>query len=305
MSTAEMRSVQLTGEFSARPSDEELDLFGITHEGKVRPDNQDHFFIATVHPQVVVHGSSLPNVDDLPLRGTRFGTVALVADGVGGADAGSDAARVATEAVARYVASTLRCYHVAGRKDDESFFMALKDAAMQAHDAVRAEAASRPEIRRMATTLTMVVAVWPWMYVTQVGDSRCYLLKNGALKQLTRDQTVAQNLVDEGSLPANRLAKSPLRHVLASAIGADEAVPEVTRWAIDRGTVTLMCSDGLTKHVGDDEIRDHLMRMTSSEQVSRALLQLALDRGGSDNITILVGRAPLKAPQPYGSGAGG
>ena len=104
MSTAEMRSVQLTGEFTARPTDEELDLFGITHEGKVRPDNQDHFLIATVPPQVVVHGTSLPNVDDLPLRGTRFGTLALVADGVGGADAGSDAARIAAESVARYVA---------------------------------------------------------------------------------------------------------------------------------------------------------------------------------------------------------
>jgi protein phosphatase len=295
MSTAEMRSVQLTGEFSARPSDEELDLFGITDAGKVRPDNQDHFLLATVHPQVVVHGSSLPNVDDLPLRGTRFGTVALVADGVGGADAGSDAARVATESVARYVSSTLRCYHLAGGKDDETFFRALKDAAMHAHDAVRAEAASRPELRRMATTLTMVVVVWPWMYVTQVGDSRCYLLKNGQLRQLTRDQTVAQNLVDEGSLPAHRLAQSPLRHVLASAIGADEATPEVTRWSIDRGAVTLMCSDGLTKHVTDDEIRDHLSRMNSSEQVARDLLQLALDRGGSDNVTILVGRAPLKS----------
>jgi serine/threonine protein phosphatase PrpC len=299
MSTAEMRYVQVTGEFSSRPSDEELDLFGITHEGKVRPDNQDHFLVATVHPQVVVHGTSLPRVDELPLRGTRFGTVALVADGVGGADAGSDAARVATEAVARYVASTLRCYHQAGPKDDETFFIALKDAAMQAHDAVRAEAASRPDIRRMATTLTMVVAVWPWMYVTQVGDSRCYLLKNGKLKQLTRDQTVAQNLVDDGSLPADRLAHSPLRHVLASAIGADEATPEVTRWAIDRGTVTLLCSDGLTKHVTDDEIRDQLTKMTSSEQVSRDLLQLALDRGGTDNITILVGRAPLQPRQAF------
>lgn len=295
MTTAEMKSVQVTGELGARPADEELDLFGITHEGKVRPDNQDHFLLATVHPQVVVHGTSLPDVDRLPLRGTRFGTVALVADGVGGAAAGSDAARLATESVARYVSSTLRCYNTAGAASEAEFFRALKEAALNAHDAVRAEAASRPEQRRMATTLTMIVAVWPWMYVVQVGDSRCYVYSNGKLKQVTRDQTIGQLLVDEGAMPREQLRRSPLKNVLSSAIGADEATPEVTRVNIaSRGTVVLLCSDGLTKHVSDAEIAERFATMTSSEQASRDLLNLALDRGGTDNITIVVGRAPLK-----------
>lgn len=295
MTTAEMRFVQVTNESGVRPTDEELDLFGLTHKGKVRPDNQDHFLLATVHPQVVVHGSSLPSVAQLPLRGPRFGTIALVADGVGGADAGSDAARVAAQSVARYVASTMKCYHAAAASDQEAFFAALREAALQAHDAVRAEAAARPEVRRMATTLTLVFAVWPWMYVMQVGDSRCYVLQQGKLRQVTRDQTVAQNLVDEGAMSPATMERSPLRHVLASAIGADEAAPEVVRVDVaHRGTVVLLCSDGLTKHVSDAEIRDHLASMTSSEKVSRDLLQLALDRGGADNVTIVVGRAPLK-----------
>ena len=296
MTIAEMQSVQVTGELGRRPTDEELDLFGITDPGKVRPDNQDHFLLATVHPQVVVHGTSLPDLDALPLRGTRFGTVALVADGVGGAAAGSDAARLATETVARYVSSTLRCYHTAGAAADDEFFRALKEAAMQAHDAVRAEAASRPEQRRMATTLTVIVAVWPWMYVVQVGDSRCYLYANGKLKQVTRDQTIGQQLVDEGAMPREQLRHSPLKNVLSSAIGADEATPEVTRVDVSsRGCVVLLCSDGLTKHVTDAEIADRFAKMTSSEQASRDLLNLALERGGTDNITIVVGRAPQKA----------
>jgi len=91
-----------------RPTDDELDLFGITHQGKVRTENQDHFLVSTVHPQVVIHGTSLPHPDKLPLRGTRFATVLILADGVGGAAAGSEAARLATEAVTRYVASTMR-----------------------------------------------------------------------------------------------------------------------------------------------------------------------------------------------------
>ena len=290
MTTAEMQSIQVTSETGRRPTDDELDVFGITHEGKVRPDNQDQFLIATVHPQIVVHGTSLSDVNSLPLRGGRFGTFCLVADGVGGAASGSDASRVATEAITRFVSSTLRCYHEVGTANDAVLFQALKDAALQAHDAVRAEAASRPQQRRMATTLTMWLGVWPWSYVVQVGDSRFYLFQKGKLKLVTRDQTIGQQLVDEGAMKSEQLSHSPLKNVLASAIGADEATPEVTRVDVAHSsTRILLCSDGLTKHVSDDEIARHLDNQKSSEQVVRELLDLALVRGGTDNITIIVG----------------
>lgn len=289
MTTAEMQSVQVTGESGRRPTDEELDLFGITHEGKVRADNQDHFLLATVHPQIVVHGTSL-DVTSLPLLGTRFGTFALVADGVGGAASGSDAARLAAETVARYVSSTLRCYNEIGSGNDVVLLKSLKGAALQAHDAVRAEAASRPQQRRMATTLTILFAVWPWAYFVQVGDSRGYIFQNGKLRLVTRDQTIGQQLVDEGAMAQEQLSHSPLKNVLSSAIGADEATPEVTRIDVaHKSSVILMCSDGLTKHVKDDEIAEHLDKRTSSEQVCRDLLNLALERGGTDNVTIVVG----------------
>jgi len=272
-----------------RPEDDQLDLHGLTHQGKVRKDNQDQFMICTVHPQLVIHGTSLPNPDSLPLRGTRFGTVMLVADGVGGAVDGSEASRLATESVVRYVSSTLRCYNVAGEGDDEEFFRALKDAALQAHDAVRAESVSRGE-GRMATTLTVATFVWPWCYVTQVGDSRMYVLTDGKLHQATRDQTIAQQLVDAGALKKEDMGRSPLRHVLASAIGADEAVPEVTRFRVTKSSTALLCSDGLTKHVSDVEIGEHLKQNKTAEQTCQDLLELALERGGTDNITIAVAR---------------
>ena len=148
----------------------------------------------------MVHGTSLPDVEALPIRGTRLATLLLVADGVGGAVAGNDAARVATEAVMRYVAGTLRSYHTAGDSSDDDFLQALRDAALQAHDAVRAEAAARADNMKMATTLTLGIAVWPWFYAVQVGDSRCYVLIDGSLHQITRDQTIAQSLVDQGLL---------------------------------------------------------------------------------------------------------
>jgi serine/threonine protein phosphatase PrpC len=276
-----------------RPRDEELDLFGITDRGKVRPDNQDHFLVCTVHPEVVVHQTSLPGIEELPLRGSRLATVLVVADGVGGGMHGSDAARLATETVMRYVSSSLRCYHTAGSASEAQLLEALQSAAFEAHDAVRAEAMSRTEPARMATTLTVGMAVWPWFYVMQVGDSRCYYWDGSDLRLVTRDQTVGQGLVDQGVLPPERLSISPLRNVLASAIGAEEAAPVVTRMDMRRSGVVLLCTDGLTKHVTDEEIAEHMRTMTGSEQLCRALVALALERGGTDNVTIVVGRAPV------------
>lgn len=277
-----------------RPRDDELDLFGLTHPGKVRPDNQDQFLICTVHPQVVVHSTSLEKVDQLPLRGSRLATLLVVADGVGGAAFGSEAARLATETVTAYVSSTLRCYHAAGSAGEGELLDSLRAAAYQAHDAVRAEAATQPEPTRMATTLTVGIAIWPWLYVVQVGDSRCYYWDGSKLTQVTRDQTVAQDLVDKGVLPPERAEASPFRHVLASAIGADEAMPDVTRIDLNRTSAVILCTDGLTKHVSDEEIAARVSQVTSSEQLCTSLRDLALERGGSDNITIVVGRAPVK-----------
>ncbi len=279
-----------------RPSDDELDLFGITHKGNVRTENQDHYLISTVHPQVVIHDTSLESATELPLRGTRLATVFVLADGVGGAADGSEAARLATEAVMRYVSSTLRSYHAAGLASDEELLAALKNAALEAHDAVKAESALRTDRRRMATTLTLSIVVWPWAYVVQVGDSRCYIYSDGNLQQITRDQTVGQALVDQGVMPADRLESSPLKHVLSSAIGADEALPDVSKVSLkERGVVILLCSDGLTKHVSDDEIAAAIGAMTSCKQLCTDLVDLVLERGGSDNVTIIAGRAPLAA----------
>ena len=279
---------------TARPSDDELDLFGLTHKGKVRTENQDHYLIATVHPQVVIHDTSLESATELPLRGTRLATVFVLADGVGGAADGSEAARLATEAVMSYVSSTLRSYHSAGLSADEELLAALKAAALEAHDAVKAESALRTDRRRMATTLTLGIVIWPWAYVVQVGDSRCYIYSGGKLQQITRDQTVGQALVDQGVMPADRLENSPLKHVLSSAIGADEALPDVTKVSLkERGAVILLCSDGLTKHVSDDEIAAAIEAMTSCMQLCTDLVELVLSRGGSDNVTIVAGRAPL------------
>jgi protein phosphatase len=281
----------------ARPRDDELDLFGLTHRGLVREENEDQFLLCTVHPQVRVLGTSLTGIEALAESSERLATILLVADGVGGSAAGSRASRVAAEAVTRYVARSLRCYHVASPLSHDEFEDTLRAAALEAHETVRMEAAARPGEQGMATTLSLGVVVWPWLYVVQVGDSRCYLYHDGVLRQITRDQTFAEEMVERGVFTRAAAEASPLAHVLSSAIGASEALPEVTRVDVrQRGCVILVCTDGLTKHVSDAEIAQHLAGMTSAEQACGALLQLALDRGGTDNITIVIGRALQSSP---------
>jgi protein phosphatase len=302
MAMPQLRTVTLQMPPGARPRDDELDLFGLTHPGKVRKENQDHFLLATMHRQMMVHGTSLPDWEWLQRPSQRLATIMLVADGVGGGVGGGEASRLAAETVARYARGAMQCFHTAGTANEHEFHAALNAAALEAHEAVRTEAegrgeaAGQPGARGFATTLTLAIAVWPWMYVVQVGDSRCYLFNNGVLTQITRDQTVAQDLVDQGVLPADRAADSPLSHVLASSIGGPTTLPEVSRVDIERrGCVVFLCSDGLTKHVENAEIGERMRTMHSSEQLCRDLLDLTLERGGSDNVTVLAARARLPA----------
>ena len=272
------------------PRDDEVDVFGLTHLGKVRKTNQDNFLICSLHKQMRVHYTSLPEVARLPLWGERLAYLAMVADGVGSGLGGGEASRHTIEVVAQYVTESMHCYYTADATDEQAFSDALQEAAMHCHQSVAEKAEADPERRGMATTLTMLISVWPVTYLLQVGDSRCYLLREGALTQITRDQTMAQELVDQGVLTVANADNTRWAHVLSSAIGGRQTAPVVTR--IDRmwDDVILLCSDGLTKHVSDDRIRERLSTMKSSKQACEDLLQDALDGGGSDNITVLVGR---------------
>lgn len=290
MSLAELLTSAITPASGPRPRDDELDLFGLTNVGKVRKENQDHFLICTVHQQLVIHGTSFPDPGKLQVRGERLATIVLVADGVGGGSAGGEASQLTIETIARYVSQTMRCFQTpGGPPPDEELFASLRGAVQEAHAAVKAEAAARGETK-MATTLTLGIGIWPYAYYVQLGDSRAYYYVDGKLMLVTRDQTIAQELVDQGVLPIERAAKSPFRHVLSRAIGAEEATPEVTRVELKRGCVNLLCSDGLTKHVSDFEIAEQIRKMTSSEQLCRSLVDMALERGGSDNVTVVVAR---------------
>jgi protein phosphatase len=272
-----------------KPLDNEIDVHGVTHRGLVRETNQDNFLISSLRKRMDVLMTSLPDARVTPDT-ERLAFLAMVADGVGGAAAGDEASRLAVSAVTEYIAHSTHCYYTADAGDDKAFAQALADAAMECHATLMQNAESDPSRRGMATTLTLWLGVWPRAYVLQVGDSRYYMLRGEELTQISRDQTMAQELIDRGIISRADASRSRWSHVLSSAIGGPQTTPVVTGIANDWGLVHLLCSDGLTKHVSDDRIRERLLEMTSAKKTCEALLQDALDGGGTDNITIVVGR---------------
>ena len=279
-----------------KPRDEQLDFFGITHKGKIRPDNQDHFLVTTLHKAMRVHVTSLPNPELLEMPSQRLASVGMVCDGVGGHAGGEAASRSAIEAIASYVTNTMECFFTTEPDDGsgEQLLASLRRAAKETHELIGAKAQATGDRKGMATTITMFVAVWPTLYLLQVGDSRCYRFRDGSLEQLTRDQTMAQELLDSGVLSPEQAARSPYANVLSSSLGGAVWKPEVSRADIRLGDVFLLCTDGLTRHVPDERIRGRMLALTSSEQAARALLQDALDGGGTDNVTVLVVRTTVK-----------
>ena len=278
-----------------KPRDDEIDVWGLTHVGKVRRSNQDHFLLASIHKRVQVHLTSLSDQQRLPFGDERLAVIAMIADGVGGGEGGEKASATALEIATQYLVSSMNLYYHAD-STAASFIETLQAAAMRCHDAVLARAQAEGVTRSMATTLTLWMGVWPWYYLLQVGDSRYYMYRDGQLTQVSRDQTLAQDLVDQGVFTRAVGARSQFAHVLSSSIGGEQTMPVATRLKSDWDIVHLLCSDGLSKHVSDERIAERLRTMTSAKQACEQLLADALEDGGTDNISLILGRAVPKAP---------
>jgi len=278
-----------------RPTRKNVDIFGMCHLGLVRTQNQDHFLVASLHKSMQLHQTTLPHEGLGSLTSGARGYVFLVADGVGSTPWGEQASGSALRAIADYVIHGMDLEAEPDSDHEHRVVDRLRRSVEHGHQTIK-DAGEAEGKRGMATTLTMVTIHWPRAYVIHVGDSRAYRLRNGVLTQVTKDQTMAQAMVDAGALTRSAAEQSRLKHVLWSALGGKEAAPEVTMLDCAWDDVMLLCSDGLTKHVADEEIREHLLRGDSAEVSCHALVDLALSRGGSDNVTVVIGR--LRGPRP-------
>jgi protein phosphatase len=255
----------------------ELAIWGGTDIGSKREQNQDAFVITNLASGRTSHP---PERFDVFL--SRPGVLLLVCDGMGGAPAGDVAANLAVAAIE----DELRA--AAGDVAREPGLM-LKRAVEEANGTIRAEADAHPEERGMGTTCTAAVCSPEGLSVAQVGDSRAYLFRDRRLVRLTRDQTIAARLVDEGVLAPSDVATFPFRHVLAQALGTERNVrPVVTDHDLRERDRVLICSDGLHGAVDERTIAAILGKVPGAEDAARALIDAALDAGGPDNVTVVV-----------------
>ena len=260
-----------------------VDTFGLSHAGSVRPANEDHFAIMSLHKAVEVRGTNLQDLTVLDRLKKPEVHLLIVADGVGGAVGGKLASGLAVRSVIEYLAEAVGCVQDFDVVKENTFLEHLSHAVERGHQRLKEMFQSQGG---PATTLTMVTLVWPRAYVVHVGDSRGYYLRNGRLKQFTRDQTMGDYLVDIGAVTEQHAEKAGLYNVLSSAVGGD-LVPSVGVVDLEDGDAMLLCTDGLTKHVPDERIAE-LLATGDAESSANALVEAALAGGGSDNVTVVV-----------------
>lgn len=237
---------------------------GKSDVGRVRPGNEDAFFVDAEHG------------------------VFLVADGMGGHAAGEVASRMVAEMVGPDMSRSL----AQGLRGEELEHRAA-ELVREANRAILERADSEPEKRGMGTTLTLLALAPSGAYcIAQVGDSRAYLLRDGELAQITRDHTVVQQQVERGVLSTDEARAHPLSHVLTRALGTDPRVePDTYQGSAQPDDIFLLCSDGLNGMLGDEEIADILgVHNDDLEGAIDALVEAAKQAGGQDNITAVAVR---------------
>jgi serine/threonine protein phosphatase PrpC len=266
-----------------------VDASGLSHLGKVRARNEDHFIITRIGRYIETVVTSLP-ADDVPKRVDDAGYALIVADGMGGHAGGELASRMAIRELLKLA---LAMPDWIFRLDDDVADDASQRSKRRFRD-VNARLIDRgrqdPALHGMGTTLTSARNLGRQLHIVHVGDSRAYLLRESSLHRLTRDHTYVQLLVDCGQLSPDEAAQFGARHVLVNAIGGlnEDVLVDVDQLELASGDRLLLCSDGLTDLVDDESIRHVLIDYPQSAQACQRLIDLALEQGGKDNITALV-----------------
>ena len=263
--------------------------FGLTDPGRVRPSNEDHFVVLELARTMYVHQTSLPQSE--AQYGSHRGHLFLIADGMGGHRAGEVASALSVVTVEGFLLNTLKRFFSMQAPEEQNVLKEFQRALLQADARIFEEASRHPEMIGMGTTLTMAFAVDWRLLVAHAGDSRCYLLSGGELHQLTHDHTMVAEMVRVGSLSPEAASRHPYRHIVTNVLGgpAPGVLVEMHKLDLEPGDVVLLCSDGLTEMVPDARIAVILQE----EEPRRACERLAAEaneRGGRDNITVIVAR---------------
>ncbi|HEY6808323.1 MAG TPA: Stp1/IreP family PP2C-type Ser/Thr phosphatase [Gemmatimonadales bacterium] len=258
-------------------------LFAKSDVGKTREHNEDCFLVADLTRKDASLDSAVREHD----LGER-GTLLVVADGMGGAAAGEVASQMATDSIYRHLE---QMWVTEKEPTPQRFAYRLKEAIEVANTRIHVYAKEHPDVRGMGTTTTAAGVFGDHVYLTQVGDSRAYLVRAGTAIQLTKDQSLMQRLVEAGELTEEEAAKSERRNIILQALGPDPKIKvDLTHQELRRGDTLVLCSDGLSGQVKKEEIGQIATEETDLEKICDRLITLANARGGPDNITVVVAR---------------
>ena len=239
-----------------------MNLWGITDIGSVREQNQDDYYIEQVEP-------------DLGL--------AIVCDGMGGAREGNIASQLAVQT---FLETAKSSPPQEWRAEPEAL---LHSAAQQANTAVYTMAGREPECRGMGTTMVAALVVGQNAYILNIGDSRCYLVQPDGIRRLTRDHSVVEDLVTRGKITPEQARQHPQKNLITRALGAEAQLrADLYRQALSPGDALLLCSDGLSNVVTEQEVLYEVLHGGPAEDCCRRLLDIALLRGAPDNVTAVL-----------------
>lgn len=290
-----------TVEFKVRPEPElparsspsrvQTYIAALSHRGKVRPNNEDHFLCVRFGRFLETLFTNLPP-DSVPTRFEELGHGLLVADGMGGHAGGEVASKLAIQTLLDLVLSTPDWILSDAQPEAEQVMQRMAERYRQIDAVLTEQGRADPNLRGMGTTLTMACNFGASLVLAHVGDSRAYLLRGDALHQLTRDHTMAQALADMGIVRQEDVASHRLRHSLTRVLGArgDACEAEVLRLTLTDADLLLLCSDGLTEMVEDATIAEVLARAPSVQEACQSLIDSALKAGGKDNVTVVLAR---------------
>jgi PPM family protein phosphatase len=272
-----------------------VDAAGLSDRGKARKDNQDHFYLSRLGRFSQTIATSLPP-GELPDRLEEAGHVAVVADGMGGHAAGEVASRTAIIVFFHLLFDTPDWVLKVDDDSARKILDRVTDRYRSLDSVLDERARADPNLRGMGTTMTLAYSIGLDLFLAHAGDSRAYLCRDGSLRQLTRDHTRVQELVEAGVMTHEEAATHRLRNVLTNVLGGGVPLTDVDvhRVRLALGDAVLLCSDGLYVVVKDDEIASILAGASSSAAACRSLIDLALERGAPDNVTAVVSRyAPV------------
>jgi len=267
-----------------------VESYGLTDPGRERQTNEDNFLIAELGRALWVHQASLAQIETK--FGRNRGHIFLVADGMGGHQGGEVASALSLTSIESFVLDLLTRFSNLQATDEQVVLKDFQAALRQADERIFAEVEHHPQLSGMGTTLTLALVSGRMLFVIHAGDSRCYLFRRNKLRQLTTDHTLAEDLAQRGVIKPGDVRRHRWRHVVTNVLGGSEAGVrvEMQKAELETGDVVLICSDGLTDMLTDEQIAAILASEGEPRPACERLVAAANEQGGKDNITAVVAR---------------